>query len=207
MSNKRVEFVLVGRSNVGKSSVIRQLTGKRVLVGRRPGVTRKISRYNLGKLDVVDMPGFGFMSGVSREQQERTKTEIVRYLEQNREKILLALEVIDARAFSEIVERWESRGQIPVDVEMFSFLQELGLNPIVVVNKIDLIYPEERDGVLDDICEKLGMPSPWRQWLDVVVPISAKTGEGVSDLTRVIGERLRASGRGHLLKHLKGRAA
>jgi len=202
-----MELVLVGRSNVGKSSVIRQLTGKRVLVGRRPGVTRRISRYSCGKLDVVDMPGFGFMSGVSREQQERTKTEIVRYLEQNREEILIALEVIDARAFSEIVERWESRGQIPVDVEMFSFLQELGLNPIVVVNKIDLIYPGERDEVLDNICEKLGMPSPWRQWLDVVVPISAKTGEGVSDLMRLIGERLRASGRGHLLKHLKGHAA
>jgi small GTP-binding protein len=202
-----MELVLVGRSNVGKSSVIRQLTGKRVLVGRRPGVTRRISRYSCGKLDVVDMPGFGFMAGVSREQQERTKTEIVRYLEQNREKILLALEVIDARAFSEIVERWESRGQIPVDVEMFSFLQELGLNPIVVVNKIDLIYPEERDEVLDDICEKLELASPWRQWLDVVVPISAKTGEGVSDLMRLVGERLRASGRGHLLKYLRGRLA
>jgi small GTP-binding protein len=202
-----MELVLVGRSNVGKSSIIRRLTGKRVRVGRRPGVTREISRYNFGKLDVVDMPGFGFMAGVSRERQERTKTEIVRYLEQNREKILLTLEVIDARAFSEIVERWESRGQIPVDVEMFSFLQELGLNPIVVVNKIDLIYPEERDEVLDNICEKLGMPSPWRQWLDVVVPISAKTGDGVSDLMRVIGERLRTSGQGHLLKYLKGRVA
>ena len=202
-----MELVLVGRSNVGKSSVIRQLTGKRVLVGRRPGVTRRISRYSCGKLDVVDMPGFGFMAGVSREQQERTKTEIVRYLEQNREEILLALEVIDARAFSEIVERWERRGQIPVDVEMFSFLQELGLNPIVVVNKIDLIYPEERDRMLDDICEKLGLTPPWRQWLDVVVPISAKTGEGVPDLTRLIGERLRASGKGHLLKYLKKHTA
>jgi len=202
-----MEMVLVGRSNVGKSSVIRQLTGKRVLVGRRPGVTRRVSRYPCGKLDVVDMPGFGFMAGVSREQQERTKTEIVRYLEQNREEILLALEVIDARAFSEIVERWESRGQIPVDVEMFSFLRELGLNPIVVVNKMDLIYPDERDEVLDDICEKLGLAPPWRQWLDIVAPISAKTGEGVPDLTRLVGERLRASGRGHLLKYIKGHVA
>ncbi len=64
----------MGRSNVGKSSVIRQLTGKRVLVGRRPGVTRKISRYHCGKIDIVDMPGFGFMAGVSREAQEHVKT-------------------------------------------------------------------------------------------------------------------------------------
>jgi small GTP-binding protein len=198
-----MELVLVGRSNVGKSSLIRRLTGKHVRVGRRPGVTRRISRYHCGKLDVVDMPGFGFMSGVSREQQERTKTEIVRYMEQNRDKILVAIEVVDARAFSEIVERWERRGQIPIDVEMFSFLQELGLNPLVAVNKIDLIYPEERDDVLDDICEKLGLAPPWRQWLDTVVPVSAKTGEGVSELMKLVGERMKMWGQGHLLKYLK----
>lgn len=198
-----MELVLVGRSNVGKSSVIRQLTGKRVLVGRRPGVTRRPTRYRCGKLDVVDMPGFGFMAGVSREQQEHIKTGIIRYLEQNREKILAALEVLDVRAFLEIVERWERRGQIPVDVEMFSFLQELKLNPIVVVNKIDLIYPKERNTLLNDICEKLGLQPPWRQWLDVVVPVSAKTGEGLPELRKLVGERLRASGPGHLLKYLK----
>jgi len=198
-----MELVLVGRSNVGKSSVIRQLTGKRVRVGRRPGVTRRIARYRCGKIDIVDMPGFGFMAGVSREVQEQVKTEIVRYLERNRERILLALEVIDARAFSEIVERWERRRRIPVDVEMFSFLQELKLNPIVVVNKIDLIYPEERDALLDDIYEKLGMSPPWRQWLDVVVPISAKTGEGVTSLKRLVRQRLRELGQERLLSWLK----
>ncbi len=194
---------MIGRSNVGKSSVIRQLTGKRVRVGKRPGVTRRISRYRCEKIDVVDMPGFGFMVGVSREQQERTKTEIVRYMEQNREKILLALEVVDARAFLEIAERWERRGHIPVDVEMFSFLQELGLNPIVVVNKIDLIYPEERDALLDEICEKFGMPFPWRQWRDIIIPFSAKTGEGLENLVKLIHKRLIACGKSHLIKFLK----
>lgn len=101
-----MEIVLVGRSNVGKSSVIRQLTSKRVRVGRRPGVTRKISRYEFGELDVVDMPGFGFMSGVPKHVQDNTKTEIVRYLEQNKEKICAVLEVVDAKSFLEIVERW-----------------------------------------------------------------------------------------------------
>lgn len=199
----RMEIVLVGRSNVGKSSVIRQLTGKRVRVGRKPGVTRRIARYRCGKIDIVDMPGFGFMAGMSREVQEQVKTEIVRYLEQSRERILLVLEVIDARAFSEIVERWERRGQIPVDVEMFSFLQELKLNPIVVVNKIDLIYPEEREALLDDICEKLGMPFPWHQWKDVIVPFSAKTGEGLENMVRLIHERLVACGKSHFIRFLK----
>ena len=198
-----MEIVLVGRSNVGKSSVIKQLTGKRVRVGKRPGVTRRPYRYRCDELELIDMPGFGFMVGVSRERREEIKTSIVRYLERNRRRILFALEVLDARAFGEIVERWEKRGQVPLDVEVFQFLQELELNPIVVVNKIDLIYPEERDALLDNVCEKLGLPLPWRQWLDVVVPISAKTGEGVKTLKKLLRQRLHEIGREHLLNWLK----
>ncbi len=198
-----MEFVLVGRSNVGKSSVIRQLTGKRARIGKRPGVTRKPYRYRCGELDVVDMPGFGFMAGVSRERQEEIKTGIVRYLERNRGKILFALQVIDVRAFSEIVERWERRGQVPVDVEMFQFLQELELRPIVVANKVDLIYPEERDGVLDDVCEKLGLSAPWRQWLNLITPTSAKTGEGILKLSGLVRQRLRELGQERLLRYLR----
>ena len=198
-----MEIVLVGRSNVGKSSVIRQLTGKRVRVGKRPGVTRRSLRYPCGELDVVDMPGFGYMAGVSKARREAIKTRIVRYLENNRKKILVALQVLDVRAFGEIVERWRERGQIPVDVEMFQFLRELGLQPIVVANKMDLIYPDERDAVLDDVCEKLGMSSPWRQWPDVVVPISARTGEGAQALQKLVKLRMQELGFQKLIKYLK----
>ena len=198
-----MEIVLIGRSNVGKSSVIRQLTGRKVPIGKRPGVTRKINRYQMGDLIIVDMPGFGFMSGVSRSRQEKTKTEIVSYIENNRSKIALPMEVVDARSFHEIAERWENRGQIPVDVEMFSFLKELGLNPILVVNKIDLIYPEERDEVLDDISLRVGLTPPWRQWSDVIVPISAKTGEDVAKLKRLVKGRINEFGKGRLSSQLR----
>jgi small GTP-binding protein len=198
-----MEIALVGRSNVGKSSVIRQLTGKKVLVGKRPGVTRRITRYRVGEMEIVDMPGFGFMSGVSKAAQDRTKTEIVQYIEKNRDNILLAAEVIDIRSFSSIVDRWENRGQIPVDVEIFSFLKELNLNPILVVNKMDLIYPDDHDAVLDDVCEKLDFSPPWRQWIDVVAPISAKTGEGVPELKKLLRQRIHELGKGRLLGWLK----
>jgi GTP-binding protein EngB required for normal cell division len=198
-----MEIVLVGRSNVGKSSVIRRLTGKRVPIGRRPGVTRKPLRLKLGELEIVDMPGFGYMAGMSRVKQEIVKTEIVRYIEKNRKNIIFALEVIDARAFGQIVERWERRGQIPVDIEMFQFLQEMELHPIVVVNKIDLIYPEERDAVLDEICEKLELRPPWRQWLDTIVPISAKSGEGVQELKKLVKRRFSELGHERLQRYVK----
>jgi len=193
----------LGRSNVGKSSVIRKLTGKRVPVGKRPGVTRRPLRLELGELEIIDMPGFGYMAGMSREKQETVKTEIVRYVEKNRENIIFVLEVIDARAFGQIVERWERRDQVPVDIEMFQFLQEIKLHPIVAVNKIDLIYPEERDTVLDEICEKLGMPSPWRQWLDTIVPISAKSGEGIKELKKLVKQRFSELGQERLQRYIK----
>ena len=198
-----MEIILVGRSNVGKSSVIRQLTGKRVRIGRRPGVTRRILRYRHGELDIVDMPGFGYMAGISRARQEAIKTEIVRYIETHRRDILFAIQVLDARAFGEIVERWEGRGQLPVDIEMFQFLKELEVRPVVVANKIDLIYPDERDEVLDNICEKLGMSPPWRQWPEVIVPMSAKTGEGTLGLKKLVRQRLGERGQGRLCRYFK----
>jgi len=198
-----MEILFLGRSNVGKSSVIRRLTGKRVPVGKRPGVTRKPLRFKLGELEIVDMPGFGYMASMSREKQETVKTEIVRYVEKNRENIIFALEVIDARAFGQIVERWEQREQVPVDIEMFQFLQEMELHPIVVVNKIDLIRPEERDAVLDEICEKLELEPPWRQWLDIIVPISAKSGEGIQELKKLVKQRFSELGQERLQKYIK----
>jgi len=185
-----VELVFVGRSNVGKSSLIRSLTGIQVKVGKRPGITRRIRRYKWGETEIVDMPGFGFMSGVPKPVQERTKTQIVRYLEKNRKRISASVEVVDAKAFLEIAERWEKRGQIPVDIEMFHFLRELDLNPIVAVNKIDLIHKDDRDIFLDLIAEKLELTPPWRQWTDVIVPVSAKTGERLNCLKALILRRM-----------------
>ena len=194
---------MVGRSNVGKSSVIRRLTGERVRVGRRPGVTREISHYSRGELDFVDMPGFGYMAGVSQAKQEAIKTRIVHYLETHRQDILFAIQVIDARSFGDIIQRWEGRGQLPVDVEMFQFLKELELRPVVVANKIDIIYPDERDDVLNNICDKLGMSPPWRQWADVVVPMSAKTGEGTLELKKLVKQILGELGHERLWRYLK----
>lgn len=196
------EIVISGRSNVGKSSVIRQLTGKKVEIGKRPGVTREFDRIELGrKLEVVDLPGFGYIGGISEKEQEEIKTKIVRYLENNSDQILFAIQVVDASTFLEIAERWKKRGQIPIGVELFSFLQELELGPVVAANKIDKIGPSELDEILDRICVELGLDPPWKQWLDVIVPISAKTGGGIDDLDKLVRGRFEDAGKEELLKY------
>lgn len=197
------EILISGRSNVGKSSIIRQLTGKKVKIGKRPGVTKEFERIQLGKkLELVDLPGFGYIAGISEKEQEKIKTKIVRYLENKADKILFAIQVIDISVFLEIAERWKGRGQIPTSVELFKFLQELELNPIVVVNKIDKVKSSELDEILDAISVELGLDPPWRQWLDLMVPVSARTGSGVNDLKELVRQRIRASGKEELLRYL-----
>jgi len=171
------EIIFVGRSNVGKSSLIRALTGENVRVGKRPGVTRKFVHIRYKNVIITDMPGFGCMSGVPKRVQEAIKDEIVEYIEQKAEKIILAILVVNATSFSEIFDKWLKRNEIPIELELYEFLNELNIKVIVAVNKIDKIKAENVDKVVDGIAERLGMLPPWRQWIDTIVPVSAKKGE------------------------------
>lgn len=181
------EIIFAGRSNVGKSTLIRALTGKKIPVGKRPGITRKPMKIPYQNVQITDMPGFGFMSGISEESQEAIKDNIVHYIEDNAENIVLAVMVVNAGSFAEIVDRWAGRNEIPVEVELYEFLHELNIDVIVAANKIDKV--EDVDRTLDGIAQRLGMMPPWRQWLDKIVPVSAKKGS-IRGLKELIQKRL-----------------
>ncbi|MFC4988964.1 GTP-binding protein EngB [Saliphagus infecundisoli] len=171
------EAVLVGRSNVGKSTLMRELTGHTFDTGRNPGVTRSPNHYDWAPEDFVitDLPGYGFMSGVPEERREEIKTGIVRYLEDNAEKILVAIHVVDGKSVVDIIDRHSGGEEIPYDVELFHFLRELDIPTVVAVNKMDKV--DDRDERLDAICDRLGLLPPWKQWQETVAPISAKRGQ------------------------------
>ncbi len=177
----------MGRSNVGKSTLIRALTGKKVVSGRRPGVTTEWREVESGVLTYYDMPGLGFISRIPEGEAESIRDGIVRSLEDGSQPDL-ALLVLDAKAFDEIGERWEKRGEIPIDVEMHDFLLELEIPFLVVANRMD--KTTDPDTTLDSIGKRLGYLPPWRQWRDVIVPVSAKTGAGISDLRVAISKKL-----------------
>jgi GTP-binding protein EngB required for normal cell division len=194
------EIIFSGRSNVGKSSIIKQLTGKNVKVGKRPGVTLKPTHIRYSDLLLTDLPGFGFMSGVKDRKQDIVKDQIVRYIEKNAERVNVAVLVIDGASFLEIVKRWEERSEIPIDVEMFELFRELGFDIILAINKVDKIKSSELDATLDQICDKLNMLPPWKQWLDIVAPVSAKKGD-LKALKSLIRQRLHNEKRDDLFKH------
>jgi GTP-binding protein EngB required for normal cell division len=167
----KYEIVFVGRSNVGKSTLFSNLFGIKVKKGKKPGTTIKPNFIKYRDLLITDMPGFGYIHGVSREFNEKVKDFIVRYIEDNSGRILTTVHVIDGKSFIEVVERWEKRGEVPVDIDMFSFLKEVS-KPILAVNKIDLV--KNPDSTLNRIVDKLGMNPPWTQWKEIVFPVSAK---------------------------------
>ena len=193
------EVVLLGRSNVGKSTVMRELTGHTFEAGQRPGVTREPNHYDWAGPDFVltDLPGFGFMDGVPEETREQIKTDVVRYVETHAEKILVGVLVLDGKAAVDIIDRHSGADEVPHAVELFYFLKDVGIPPVVAVNKMDKV--DDRDARLDDICDRLGLVPPWKQWRETIAPISAKRGN-VSALTEAVRHHLHEAGRDDLFQ-------
>jgi len=174
--DRGAEVVLVGRSNVGKSTLMREITGHDVAAGKRPGVTQKPNHYDWVGPDFVitDLPGFGFMEGVPADRREAIKTDIVRYIETHAEKILAGVVVLDGSAAVEIIDRHSGPESVPHAVELFGFLQDVGIPSVLAVNKMDKV--DSRDDCLDAIGDRFGLYPPWQQWQDTIAPITAKRG-------------------------------
>jgi small GTP-binding protein len=197
--DRGAEVVFCGRSNVGKSTLLRELTGHDFRTGKKPGVTRSPGHYDWDPEDFVltDLPGFGFMSGVPDERREAIKTDVVRYIETHADAILVGVLVIDGKSAVDIIDRHADRGDLPHDVELFDFLRDVGVPTVIAVNKMDKV--DDRDERLNAICERLGLPSPWQQWRDTVAPVSAKRGS-IGPLTDAIRMHLHEQNRDDLLK-------
>ncbi|MFB6360853.1 MAG: GTP-binding protein EngB [Halobacteriales archaeon] len=197
--DREAEVAFVGRSNVGKSTLLRELTGHQFDTGRKPGVTREPNFYDWASEDflLTDLPGFGFMSGVAEERREAIKDDIVDYLETHAEQVLVAVLVVDGKAVVDIIDRHTDRGEVPYDIDMYRFLTELGIPTVIAVNKMDKV--DDRDERLDAICDRFGLLPPWRQWQDQVAPISAKRGN-IETLEAAIRTHLHEANRDDLFK-------
>ncbi|GGN06017.1 GTP-binding protein EngB [Halarchaeum nitratireducens] len=193
------EIVLLGRSNVGKSTLMREITGHDFTTGGKPGVTRQPNHYDWApeSFVVTDLPGFGFMSGVEEDRQESIKTDIVRYVEEHADAILAGVIVLDGKAAVDIIDRHTTEEEIPHAVELYGFLRELGIPPVLAVNKMDKV--DDRDERLNDIADRFGLVPPWEQWRDTIAPVTAKKGD-IDALDEAIRVHLEAAKRDDLKK-------
>ncbi len=182
-------LVFTGRPNSGKSSIIRAVTGLKVNVGKDPGTTQRIERYNISDgLTLVDMPGYGRSLRSSRSREEETKDNILDFLELNAGSIALAVHVVNISTFLETEARLAKKGFIPLDIEMVYFMKrDLGVTVLVAMNKIDKGPKEFVEDNIEALKEGLGPSIP-------VFSVSARTDEGVGALKDEVRKKLAQRG-------------
>lgn len=132
-NNNLPEFVLVGKSNVGKSSFINTMLNRKSLArtSSTPGKTRQINFYNIDNIFYfVDLPGFGY-SKMSKQEQEQVGTFIEDYLKQS-QNIKLIIFLIDARHEPTANDRL-----------MYNYIINTGFPCIIIANKVDKIAPSK----------------------------------------------------------------
>lgn len=162
------EIAFVGRSNVGKSSLINSLLHRRDLakVSRTPGKTRAVNLFLvstsdplLSKFYLVDLPGYGFAK-VSRVTRAQWAPLLESYL-------------ADRAALRGLVLLIESRVVTDEDRHTLAWLRSIGHNPLVVATKADKLKPSERVRVLRDTHRNVGLSEE-----EMLIPYSSITGEG-----------------------------
>jgi len=162
------EFVFVGRSNVGKSSLINMVTGREVArVSKEPGRTRAVNYFLLEKkVYLVDVPGYGFAK-VSKRERDRWRSMMDHYFRQRKDNIakvfLLIDGVVGVQKLDRVMIRWLRYERIPF---------------VVVLTKSDKATQSEISRVLKGVRECAGSVN--------VILSSAKEGRGRKDIIKIL---------------------
>ena len=165
LEENKLQVAFIGRSNVGKSSVINSLVGRKKLVksSSTPGKTREINFFLINeKIYLVDLPGYGFAKA-SFEQREKIRRLILWYLTSAEIKNRKFILIIDAKV-----------GPTKLDSEMIDILNKYDREFIIVANKADKLKKSERNKKLKEILEKAGSKE--------IIFYSTKSEEGKREL-------------------------
>lgn len=171
----RPEVAFAGRSNVGKSSLVNALTGRKTLAraSNTPGRTQQLNFFNLGDvITLVDMPGYGYAK-VSKTQIADWTKLIFQYL-RGRPNLRCVFVLVDGR-----------HGLKDSDIELMKMLDEAAVSYRIVLTKIDKIKDQELETVMAKTLEALKKRAAA---FPGVAPTSAETGAGIPDLRAVIAD-------------------
>jgi len=164
------EIAFLGRSNVGKSSLLNTLTGQKKLAftSNTPGRTQTINFYRIdGAFYFVDLPGYGYARVPPRLALEWKK--LIEYYLEKRETLKLSCLILDVR-----------RGWMEKDLELKRWLEYHGRPYLVIATKIDKLSQSEAEHGLRTIRKEGAKP----------LPFSAQTGRGAREIWQAITNTL-----------------
>ena len=180
------EIAFAGRSNVGKSSLLNALTGRKTLarVSHTPGRTQQLNFFALGgppgaeRLRLVDMPGYGY-AAVAKSKSSQWNALMAAYL-RGRSTLARVFVLVDGR-----------HGLKDVDRETFDILDSSAQSYQVALTKFDEVKPTEREARLAETREALSRRPAAHPH---VLVSSSRTGEGVPDLRAAVARLLAERG-------------
>jgi GTP-binding protein len=170
--NRLPEIAFAGRSNVGKSSLLNNLTRRRALakVSATPGKTRLINVFLINDaFHLIDLPGYGYAQ-VDKGEKRRWGEMMEGYFSKSYS-LKLTLHLVDIR-----------HPPTKDDLTMNTFLRSSGLNFYVIATKLDKISRAQRLPCLTVLYRTLSV-QPWQ-----VLPYSSETGEGREKLLELINK-------------------
>jgi GTP-binding protein len=171
------EFAFIGRSNVGKSSLINSLTERRDLakVSDTPGKTKLINFFVInGAWSLVDLPGYGYAE-VGKQRRLEFNTAVADFLS-GRRNLRAVFVLIDSRLPPQ-----------PIDLEFIRWLESCGTPFALVFTKTDKQSATQTGANIERFKKAM---TEWRPLPPDILGSSAKTGAGRSDILGYIGEIL-----------------
>ena len=170
------EICFCGRSNVGKSSLINRVLGRKSIarVSSKPGKTVTVNFYRVGDVRLVDLPGYGYAK-VPFSEKSRWAELMEGYFQSGRN-IKMAFQLIDMR-----------HPATEFDISMLDFMSQMGIPYTVILTKSDKLNKTETQNRLSLIREELGDFADGVQ----IIPFSAQNNDGVEELREVIENSLK----------------
>lgn len=169
------EICFCGRSNVGKSSLINRVLGRKSIarVSSKPGKTVTVNFYRVGDFRLVDLPGYGYAK-VPFSEKSRWAELMESYFRSGRN-IKMAFQLIDMR-----------HPATEFDISMLDFMSQMGIPYTVILTKSDKLNKTETENRLSLIREELGNFAENTE----IIPFSAQNNDGVEKLRTIIESNL-----------------